>query len=227
MTEEIIQNTNTEETDSSQQETKLLYPYTRMAYAVFSNEASLKGQRIEVVDKYAAFALYDYEVLQGERVVNVSETEEYKTQKLNEAKLQKYRDIEEARLNKIEGKGSTITINMPAVLKKGNEVKQVENYKLLVNTTNGSLDTVLSALKDIPVALLTDVLVDYQGWTVVGLANKVQYQGEEAPQIYLIWLSAFMAKAAITEYVRQLNDAILAATSIEEVNAIVFDFEQF
>ena len=130
-------------------------------------------------------------------------------------------------MNKLEGTGSTITINLPAMLKKGTEVKQVENYKLLVSTTSGPLDTVLGTLKDAPIQLLTDVLVDAEGYTVMGLANEIEYMGQKATQIYFIWLSYFMAKIQVTEYVRQLNDSILAASTMEELEAITYDFSRF
>lgn len=210
---------------------KLNKPYTEEQRLNFIFINSHKNSLSIEEGKQALYALEVYEKLDTsqeiDQVLDLRQDPEYLLEQLNKAKLQKYADIEKARLNKLEGTGSTITINLPAMLKKGTEVKQVENYKLLVSTTSGPLDTVLGTLKDAPVQLLTDVLVDAEGYTVVGLANEVEYMGQKATQIYFIWLSYFMAKIQVTEYVRQLNDAILAASNMEELETITYDFSGF
>lgn len=210
---------------------QLLKPYTEQQRIDFVFTYGHKQNKAIAYGLKAIYALEVYEQLDtstGEDIIkDLREDPAYILEQLNTAKIAKYAEIEQARAYKIEGSGSTITINMPAVLRKGTEVKQVTSYKLLVSTTSGPLDTVLTTLKDAPAALLTDVLVDADGYTIVGLSQEVEYQGQKATQVYMIWLMYFMQKIAVTEYVRQLNDAILAAETIEAVDAITYDFSQF
>ena len=59
----------------------LTKPYTNQEYAEFAIQANSNGQRVEV-DENGAYALYEYEELQGENIVDISENAEYIAQKL-------------------------------------------------------------------------------------------------------------------------------------------------
>jgi len=71
-------------------------PYTNEQYAQFAGNANQNGQRIET-DNTAAYALFDNEAVKNGEIVDISDTDEYKTKKLAEAKIAKITENEQKR----------------------------------------------------------------------------------------------------------------------------------
>ena len=122
---------------------------------------------------------------------------------------------------------STITINLPASLKKNDEIKNVTSYKLLTNKSGGNILQVLQLLNALPAAMLTDSLVTDDGYTIVGLSSQVTVSGLTGTQAYLILLTAIQVQGAITLYLRDVKEKILACSTIDELNAISIGFDEF
>lgn len=156
-----------------------------------------------------------------------NETEEYKANQLVKAKEQKINELLSALNEKANSLMSTITINLPATLKKGEEVKNVTSYKLLTNTSGGNILQALQILDRMPPALLTDKLVTDDGYTIVGLSQEITFSGITEKQIYLILITAVRVQGQVTEYFRDTKKSILNCGSIENLNAIEISFEEF
>ncbi len=68
-------------------------PYTQMQYVAFVEECNSDGKlRIELHDGNA-YGMYDYEVFQDGAVVDLRETEEYKTEQARIAKEERTEEI--------------------------------------------------------------------------------------------------------------------------------------
>ena len=153
---------------------------------------------------------------------DLRDTEEYKAKQLVKAKEEKATEIKQKNKDKYSLEGQTITIELPAVLKKGEETKQVQSFKLLTVTSAGQLATVLTGYvilaqaSDIP-----DLLNDDNGYTIVGLNELVNGQ----KFINLIFAKVTEAFAKITNYQRYLLSLVDKATTIEEVQGIYVDFD--
>lgn len=119
---------------------------------------------------------------------------------------------------------STLTFNIPVTLKKGEEEKYVESFKLLTVTSAGSLTNVLMGYTLVASgADIADIIVTADGYTIVGLNELV----ENTKLINLIFAECTNITAQMTIYFRNVKDSILNATNIDELNNIVIDFMQF
>ena len=156
------------------------------------------------------------------QLVDITDTEDYKAKQLIKAKEDKTTEIKQKNKDKYSLEGQTITVELPAVLKKGEETKQVQSFKLLTVTSAGQLATVLTGYvilaqaSDIP-----DLLNDDNGYTIVGLNELVNGQ----KFINLIFAKVTEAFAKITSYQRYLLSLVEKATTIEEVQVIYVDFD--
>lgn len=156
------------------------------------------------------------------QLVDITDTPEYKAKQLVKAKEEKTTEIKQKNKDKYSLEGQTITVELPAVLKKGEETKQVQSFKLLTVTSAGQLATVLTGYvilaqaSDIP-----DLLNDDNGYTIVGLNELVNGQ----KFINLIFAKVTEAFAKITGYQRYLLGLVDKATTIEEVQGIYVDFD--
>ena len=156
------------------------------------------------------------------QLVDITDTEEYKAKQLIKAKEDKAIEIKQKNKDKYSLEGQTITVELPAVLKKGEETKQVQSFKLLTVTSAGQLATVLTGyvilaqVSDIP-----DLLNDDNGYTIVGLNELVNGQ----KFINLIFAKVTEAFAKITGYQRYLLGLVDKAMTIEEVQGIYVDFD--
>ena len=156
------------------------------------------------------------------QLVDITDTEEYKAKQLVKAKEEKATEIKQKNKDKYSLEGQTITVELPAVLKKGEETKQVQSFKLLTVTSAGQLATVLTGyvilaqVSDIP-----DLLNDDNGYTIVGLNELVNGQ----KFINLIFAKVTEAFAKITGYQRYLLGLVEKAMTIEEVQGIYVDFD--
>ena len=163
----------------------------------------------------------EWDIINGE-FTDLRDTEEYKAKQLVKAKEDKTTEIKQKNKDKYSLEGQTITVELPAVLKKGEETKQVQGFKLLTVTSAGQLATVLTGYvilaqaSDIP-----DLLNDDNGYTIVGLNELVNGQ----KFINLIFAKVTEAFAKITGYQRYLLGLVEKATTIEEVQAIYVDFD--
>ena len=163
----------------------------------------------------------EWDIINGE-FTDLRDTEEYKAKQLVKAKEEKATEIKQKNKDKYSLEGQTITVELPAVLKKGEETKQVQSFKLLTVTSAGQLATVLTGyvilaqVSDIP-----DLLNDDNGYTIVGLNELVNGQ----KFINLIFAKVTEAFAKITNYQRYLLSIVEKATTIEEVQAIYVDFD--
>ena len=156
------------------------------------------------------------------QLVDITDTPEYKAKQLVKVKEEKATEIKQKNKDKYSLEGQTITVELPAVLKKGEETKQVQSFKLLTVTSAGQLATVLigyvilAQASDIP-----DLLNDDDGYTIVGLNELVNGQ----KFINLIFAKVTEAFAKITNYQRYLLSLVEKATTIEEVQGIYVDFD--
>lgn len=163
----------------------------------------------------------EWDIINGE-FTDLRDTEEYKAKQLVKAKEEKATEIKQKNRDKYSLEGQTITVELPAVLKKGEETKQVQSFKLLTVTSAGQLATVLTGYvilaqaSDIP-----DLLNDDNGYTIVGLNELVNGQ----KFINLIFAKVTEAFAKITGYQRYLLSLVEKATTIEEVQVIYVDFD--
>lgn len=181
----------------------------------------------EYVDiNYSTFDPNKYEVQDGV-LVDISNTQDYISEQLQKAKQRKTVELTAALNEKANGLTSTLTVNLPATLKKGEETEQVSSYKLLSSTSGGSILTVLSNLKDLPAALLSDVLVTDEGYTILGLSQEVQMLGMTKTQAYFIWLTVIQVQGQITEYFRQTKQSILDCETLEVLENIEISFDEF
>ena len=157
------------------------------------------------------------------QLVDITDTEEYKAKQLIKAKEEKTTEIKQKNKDKYSLEGQTITVELPAVLKKGEETKQVQSFKLLTVTSAGQLATVvmgytfMAQAGDIPDLLYTD-----DGYAIVGLNEVVNGQ----KFINLIFAKVSEAMAKITTYQRYLTAKLEQAKTIEEVQAIYVDFDK-
>ena len=155
-------------------------------------------------------------------LVDITSTPEYKAKQLVKAKEEKAIEIKQKNKDKYSLEGQTITVELPAVLKKGEETKQVQSFKLLTVTSAGQLATVLTGYvilaqaSDIP-----DLLNDDNGYTIIGLNELVNGQ----KFINLIFAKVTEAFAKITGYQRYLLSLVEKATTIEDVQGIYVDFD--
>ena len=156
------------------------------------------------------------------KFVDITDTPEYKAKELVRAKEAKLAEIKQKNKDKYSLEGQTITVELPATLKKGDEVKQVQNFKLLTITSAGQLATVvmgytfMAQAGDIPDLLYTD-----DGYAIVGLNEVVG--GQKFINLIFAKLSEAMSK--ITTYQRYLTTTLEQAKTIEEVQAIYVDFD--
>ena len=163
----------------------------------------------------------EWDIINGE-FTDLRDTEEYKAKQLVKAKEEKTTEIKQKNKDKYSLEGQTITVELPAVLKKGEETKQVQSFKLLTVTSAGQLATVLTGYiilaqaSDIP-----DLLNDDNGYTIVGLNELVNGQ----KFINLIFAKVTEAFAKITNYQRYLLSLVDKAMTIEEVQGIYVDFD--
>ena len=157
------------------------------------------------------------------KFVDITDTPEYKAKELVRAKEAKLAEIKQKNKDKYSLEGQTITVELPATLKKGDEVKQVQNFKLLTITSAGQLATVvmgytfMAQAGDIPDLLYTD-----DGYAIVGLNEVVG--GQKFINLIFAKLSEAMSK--ITTYQRYLTAKLEQAKTIEEVQAIYVDFDK-
>ena len=163
----------------------------------------------------------EWDIINGE-FTDLRDTEEYKAKQLVKVKEEKTTEIKQKNKDKYSLEGQTITVELPAVLKKGEETKQVQSFKLLTVTSAGQLATVLTGYvilaqaSDIP-----DLLNDDNGYTIVGLNELVNGQ----KFINLIFAKVTEAFAKITGYQRYLLSLVEKAATIEEVQGIYVDFD--
>ena len=156
------------------------------------------------------------------KFVDITDTPEYKAKELVRAREAKLAEIKQKNKDKYSLEGQTITVELPAVLKKGEETKQVQSFKLLTVTSAGQLATVvmgytfMAQAGDIPDLLYTD-----DGYAIVGLNEVVNGQ----KFINLIFAKVSEAMAKITTYQRYLTAKLEQAKTIEEVQAIYVDFD--
>ena len=156
------------------------------------------------------------------KFVDITDTPEYKAKELVRAREAKLAEIKQKNKDKYSLEGQTITVELPATLKKGEETKQVQNFKLLTVTSAGQLATVvmgytfMAQAGDIPDLLYTD-----DGYAIVGLNEVVNGQ----KFINLIFAKVSEAMAKITTYQRYLTTTLEQAKTIEEVQAIYVDFD--
>ncbi|MDL2280308.1 DUF4376 domain-containing protein [Selenomonadales bacterium OttesenSCG-928-I06] len=71
-------------------------PYTNPQYAEFAHLANQDGKRIEITEM-AAYMLAENEILENNEIVDISNTKEYKDQKIVKAKDQKWQEIKNIR----------------------------------------------------------------------------------------------------------------------------------
>ena len=156
------------------------------------------------------------------KFVDITDTPEYKAKELVRAREAKLAEIKQKNKDKYSLEGQTITVELPATLKKGEETKQVQSFKLLTVTSAGQLATVvmgytfMAQAGDIPDLLYTD-----DGYAIVGLNEVVNGQ----KFINLIFAKVSEAMAKITTYQRYLTAKLEQAKTIEEVQAIYVDFD--
>lgn len=166
--------------------------------------------------KNIAWTVRDYQL------VDLRGTEEYKAKQLVKAKEEKTTEIKQKNKDKYSLEGQTITVELPAVLKKGEETKQVQSFKLLTVTSAGQLATVLTGYVILAQGSnIPDLLNDDNGYTIVGLNELVNSQ----KFINLIFAKVTEAFAKITGYQRYLLSLVEKATTIEEVQGIYVDFD--
>jgi len=184
------------------------------------------GGVIQAVDG-SVFCILASEKVQDGELTDISETPEYIAEQLIIKKTEKINELLTKSLAKKDDLTSTITINLPASLKKNDEIKNVTSYKLLTNTSGGNILQVLQLLNALPAAMLTDSLVTDDGYTIVGLSSQVTVSGLTGTQAYLILLTAIQVQGAITLYLRDVKEKILACSTIDELNAISIGFDEF
>ena len=163
----------------------------------------------------------EWDIINGE-FTDLRDTEEYKAKQLVKAKEEKATEIKQKNKDKYSLEGQTITVELPAVLKKGEETKQVQSFKLLTVTSAGQLATVLTGYVILAQASnIPDLLNDDNGYTIVGLNELVNGQ----KFINLIFAKVTEAFAKITGYQRYLLSLVEKAATIEEVQGIYVDFD--
>lgn len=168
-----------------------------------------------------------YELNKNEELEDISQTPEYIAHQLELAKQAKIQELLQKSSQKRDNATSTITINLPATLKKGDEIKQVTSYKLLTNTSSGNILQALQLINILPPAFMTDTLVTDDGYMVVGLATEVTHSGITTTQANLILLTAIQVQGQITLYLRDTKERILACTTIEDLDDINISFDEF
>ncbi len=157
------------------------------------------------------------------KFMDITNTENYKAKKLAEEKEMKIAEIKQKNKEKYSLENKTITVELPAILKKGEETKQVTSFNLLTMTSAGQLATVLmgnvmlAQASDIP-----DLLNDDNGYTIVGLNELVNGQ----KFINLIFAKVTEAIAKITNYQRYLINLVEQAETVEQVWSIAVDFDR-
>ena len=178
-------------------------------------------------DNNFIYALERYEELQDGVVIDLSQTPEYIAKQLETARANKLVELMQKLNDKSTNVLSTLTVNLPATLQKGEEIKQVTEYKLLIVTSGGDIRSVLSDLKDVPPALLPDTVVTADGYIIKGLNQDTTMNEMTKSQVYFIWLAIIQVQAKLTEYLRLTKEQILTCANIDELNAIIIDFEKF
>lgn len=149
---------------------------------------------------------------------------EFQNIEIEKLKTQKLAELNFALNDKQTNTEATVTLNLPVMLKKGDETKQVQSFKLLTVTSAGALATILTGYVVLASSIdISDLLVTADGYTIVGINNLVN----GTKLINLIFAAYSTATAAITEYYRTTKDAILNAKSIKELEAIQIDLDQF
>ena len=162
-----------------------------------------------------------WDIINGE-FKDITDTPEYKAKELAKAKEEKIAEIKQKNKDKYSLENQTITVELPATLKKGEETKQVTSFKLLTMTSAGQLTTVImgytmmAQVGDIP-----DLLNDNEGYTIVGLNELVN--GQKFINVIFAKLSEAIAK--ITNYQRYLLNLVDKATTLEDIQGIYVNFD--
>lgn len=114
----------------------LLKPYTeleRLEFIVQYNHQ--QGLLIEETDK-AMYALEDNEIMGEDNIPIINPN--YEKEVFETFKQNKLQELTNALMDKQNNTDSTLTFNIPVMLKKGEEEKYVEKFKLLTVTSAGS-----------------------------------------------------------------------------------------
>lgn len=200
---------------------KLIKPYTeqeRIDFIVKYNHNM--GLLIEETNN-TLYALEDNEIM----VDNIPQLDpEFDNKQLEFKREEKLQELTNALIDKQNNVLSTLTFNIPVTLKKGEEEKYVESFKLLTVTSAGSLINVLMGYTLIASSTdISDIIVTADGYIIVGLNEIV----ENTKLINLIFAECTNITAQMTIYFRNIKDNILKATSIDELSNIIIDFMQF
>lgn len=200
----------------------LLKPYTeleRLEFIVQYNHQ--QGLLIEETDK-AMYALEDNEIMGEDNIPIINPN--YEKEVFETFKQNKLQELTNALMDKQNNTDSTLTFNIPVMLKKGEEEKYVEKFKLLTVTSAGSLTNVLMGYALVASTTnIADIIVTDDGYTIVGLNEIV----DNTKLINLIFAECTNLTAQITIYFRNKKEEILNAKTREELENIEVDFKQF
>lgn len=201
---------------------KLIKPYSekeRIDFIIKHNHQ--QGLTIEETND-ALFALEINEIMNENNIPIINPN--YENEVLQSLKKQKLQDLTNALTNKQNNTEATLTFNIPVMLKKGEEEKYVENFKLLTVTSAGSLTNVLMGYALVASTTnIADIIVTDDGYTIVGLNEVVG----NTKLINLIFAECTNLTAQITIYFRDIKEQILNAETREELENIEVNFEQF
>lgn len=201
---------------------KLIKPYSEKERIDFIVKYNHKQGLIIEETNDALYALEVNEIMSENNIPVINPN--YENEVLQNLKEQKLQDLTNALTNKQNNTEATLTFNIPVMLKKGEEEKYVENFKLLTVTSAGSLTNVLMGYTLVASTTdIADIIVTDDGYTIVGLNEIVG----NTKLINLIFAECTNLTAQITIYFRNIKEQILNAETKEELENIEVNFEQF
>lgn len=197
---------------------------------ILDEEGNIIGSEIVVVDTIIRDEMVNYQTyyaLEANEIMidNIPQLDpEFGNKQLEFKRQEKLQELTNALTDKQNNVLSTLTFNIPVTLKKSDEHKYVESFKLLTVTSAGSLTNVLMGYTLVASSAdIADIIVTADGYTIVGLNELV----ENTKLINLIFAECTKITANMTIYFRNVKDNILNAVSIDELDDIIIDFTQF
>src|SRR5574344_547593 len=159
-----------------------------------------------------------------EVLVDITDTDEYKKEKLEKEKQTKLQKVYSASTKKYSEQNQTITIDLPVTLTDGKTETNVDSFKLLTVTSAGLILPVLTGMVILATqSNIPDMLATADGLFVKGLNTATN----NVKLIAQIFAKFGEIQAKITAYQRTLEVQINACTTIEDLSKIQIDFDQF
>lgn len=197
---------------------------------ILDEEGNIIGSEVVVVDTIIRDEMVNYQTyyaLEANEIMidNIPQLDpEFGNKQLELKRQEKLQELTNALTDKQNNVLSTLTFNIPVTLKKGDEQKYVESFKLLTVTSAGSLTNVLMGYALVASSAdIADIIVTADGYTIVGLNELV----ENTKLINLIFAECTKITANMTIYFRNVKDNILNAVNMDELDDITIDFTQF